>query len=57
MQLDIKRGAGLAIRETVTESLLLVPWHPWWPSGDVSTKAVRCRGLQPHAGTDETSVP
>jgi hypothetical protein len=57
MQLDIERGAGLAIRETATESLRLVPWHPWSPSNDVSSKAVRCRGVQPCAATDETSVP
>ena len=47
MQLDIERGAGLAIRETATESLRLMPWHPWWPSDDVPPKAVRCRDVQP----------
>lgn len=50
MQLDIERGAGLAICETATESLRVVPWRPWQPRPDTaSPNAVSRRSAQPPA--------
>jgi hypothetical protein len=40
MQLDIERGAGLAICETATVSLRVVPWQPW-PPGPTSPLRMR----------------
>jgi hypothetical protein len=54
LQLDIVRGAGLAICETATESLRAVPWRP---RSDVTfLDAVSRRGVQPLAAADETQV-
>jgi hypothetical protein len=50
MQLDIERGAGLAICETATVSLRIVPWQPWRPRPDVTSQnAVSRQSLQPPA--------
>jgi hypothetical protein len=55
MQLDIERGAGLAICETATESLRVVPWRS---RPDItSPNAVSHRSEQPPAATNETRVP
>ena len=54
MQLDIERGAGFAIRETATESLRIVPWHPH-PDA-TSPDAVLYRRAQPPAATDKRRV-
>jgi hypothetical protein len=54
MQLDIERGAGLAIRETATESLRVVPWRPH-PDA-ISPDAVLYRRVQPPAAANETRV-
>jgi hypothetical protein len=57
MQLDIEGGAGLAIRETATESLRIVTWEPWRPnSGDASHGRVSYRRVQPPAAASETQV-
>jgi hypothetical protein len=54
MQLDIARGAGLAIRETATESLRIVPWRP---HPDVtSPDAVLYRRVQPLAAANGIQV-
>src|SRR6516225_3604793 len=54
MQLDIERGAGLAIKETATESLRIVTWEPWRPNPDDPCRArVSHRGMQPPAAADE----
>jgi hypothetical protein len=45
MQLDIDSGAGLALKETASESLRIVTWEPWRPRPDDST-----RGAFPIAG-------
>jgi hypothetical protein len=50
MQLDIERGAGLAILESATESLRVVSWQPWRPRPDITSQnAVSRRALQPPA--------
>ena len=50
MQLDIERGAGLAICETATVSLRVVPWQPWRPRPDITSQnAVSRQSLQPPA--------
>jgi hypothetical protein len=49
MQLDIERGALSGIRETPTQSLRLVPWHPWWRTDDVDPNAVLYGGVRPPA--------
>jgi hypothetical protein len=55
MQLDIVRGASLAICETATESLRVVPWRP---RPDItSPNAVSHRSVQPPAVANETRVP
>jgi hypothetical protein len=54
MQLDIELGAGLAIRETATESLRVVPWRPH-PDA-ISPDAVLYRRVQPLAAANETQV-
>jgi hypothetical protein len=57
MQLDIERGAGLAIKETATESLRIVTWEPWRPNpDDASHGRVSYRRVQPPAAADETQV-
>jgi hypothetical protein len=54
MQLDIERGAGLAICETATVSLRVVPWLPWRPRPDITTpNAVSRRTVQPPAAANE----
>jgi hypothetical protein len=55
MQLDIERGAGLAIRETATKSLRIVPWRPH-PDATFPD-AVLYRGVQPSAAADENRAP
>jgi hypothetical protein len=54
MQLDIERGAELAIRETATESLRIVSWRPH-PDA-TSPDAVLYRRVQPPAAANETRV-
>src|SRR5215470_11358715 len=50
IQLDIERGAGLAICETATVSLRVVPWQPWRPRPDITSQnAVSRRSRQPPA--------
>ena len=57
MQLDIERGAGLAIKETTTESLRIVTWEPWRPNPDDRARGpVSYRRVQPPAAADETQV-
>ena len=56
MQLDIERGALSAIRETPTQSLRLVPWHPWWRTDDVDPNAVFYGGVQPPAAVCDWPV-
>ena len=34
MQLDVERDAGLAMKETATESLRIVTWEPWRLNSD-----------------------
>jgi hypothetical protein len=47
MQLDMKRGAGLAIWESATQSLQVVPW---WPRPDITSQnAVSRHAVQPPA--------
>jgi hypothetical protein len=54
MQLDIERGASLAICETAAESLRAVPWRP---RPDItSPNAVSRRSVQPPAAANETQV-
>jgi hypothetical protein len=48
MQLDIERGAGLAICETATESLRVVPWRA---RPDITS--VSRRSVQPPAAADK----
>ena len=51
MQLDIERDARLAILETATETLRVVPWRPREPRSDItSPNAVSRRSLQPPGG-------
>ena len=53
MQLDIERDARLAILETATETLRVVPWRPREPRSDItSPNAVSRRSLQPPPNTD-----
>jgi len=48
MQLDIERGAGLAICETATKSLQVVPWRP---RPDITSQnAVSRHAVQPPGG-------
>jgi hypothetical protein len=57
MQLDIERGAGLAIKEAATESLRIMTWEPWRPNPDgASHGRVSYRRVQPLAAADETQV-
>jgi hypothetical protein len=57
MQLDIERGAGLAICETATESLRVVPWRPWRARPDITSQdAVSRRSVQPPAAANEIQV-
>jgi hypothetical protein len=57
MQLDIERGAGLAICETATESLRVVPWRPWRPRPDITSQdVVSRRSVQPPAAADKNLV-
>ena len=57
LQLDIERGAGLAIKETGTESLGIVPWEPWRPRPEVLfPERVSYRRVPPQAAADETQV-
>jgi hypothetical protein len=57
MQLDIERGAGLAIKETATESLRIVTWEPWRPNPDEPSHGrVSYRRVQPPAATHERRV-
>jgi hypothetical protein len=54
MQLDIERGAGLAICETATQSLRVVPSQP---RPDITSQnAVSRRSLQPPAATCASPV-
>jgi hypothetical protein len=54
MQLDIERGAGLAICETATESLRVVPWRP--RPDMTSQNANSRRSMQPPAAANEIKV-
>jgi hypothetical protein len=52
--LDIERGAGLAIKETTTESLRVVVWEPWRPRhDDLFQGCVSYRRVQPPAAADD----
>jgi hypothetical protein len=54
MQLDIERGADLAICETATESLRVVPWRA---RPDITFQnAVSRRGVQPPVAANEIQV-
>jgi hypothetical protein len=54
MQLDIERGAGLAIWETATQSLRVVPWRP---RPDITSQnAVSHRAVRPPAATYASPV-
>jgi hypothetical protein len=54
MQLDIERGASLAIKETATESLHIVPWRPRPDATSPDTVLYRC--AQPPAAIYASSV-
>jgi hypothetical protein len=47
MQLDIERGAGLAVWESEKHSLRTVDWRPLFPD------AVSSRAAQPQTAVDE----